>query len=1023
MILRLPVLCVVALASVAIAADRVIINEVYFDPAKKQPFEFVELFNAGDTAADLEGWKLEDFRFQAGHRIEPGGYAVIACDPASFEKAFGIKALGQLDGGLKNEGEKLTMKRAGGAVVDQFTYAAGFPWPAASAGLGSSIERVHPDADPTQPGSWRASGFPDRTPGASRSFISAGSDRWRWRKGTREASEPRAAWRHVDFHEDDMWRNGKAGFGYGDEDDATVIGDMPGRYSSLFLRHRFEAAKTSSSILLRVRVDDGCIVWLNGREIARLHMSRGDVAFDALAEDHEAREWEEISVPADALVAGPNLLAAQVFNSARDSSDLSFDLELKAGASSSRPTPGARNSVAADTLPIACQDVSHSPAQPREGEPITIAASFATNPRVAKATTQVQIVEPGAYVRKADPAYEQGWQDLAMSPDVNGIYRCVLPAELSRNRHLIRYRIVAEANGTAPVRLPYPDDPSPNFACYVWNGPAPWTAALQPGKTAPLTFSPVMQRTLPTFTLIARADDVQRSQYDGGFHKRRFTGTFVFDGRVYDHMEFNNRGSASTYVSGKNKWGFHFPATHELAMRDQWGRPFERTWDGFAMNACASPWVQINRGMTGLDEIVSARAYELAGVPVSNVQPIQFRVVCATAEQGTKQYECDTWGVYAAMEDLDGAWIDNHELPDDVIWKPEDGLKHAPRGGQDAASALWNEFAGGPKGSSGDAAQWWRNHMDLPSYYSFHALNRLVSNVDIRPGANHAFYHHPMLGWQPIPWDLDMMFIPRSHQPGFIDQIRCLDVKELRVEYQNRAREILDLLASDPTPNGGQIGQLVAEYAELIAPASQERNWAELDACRWNFAPQTADKGAFFRSPASQGMSGGVFDRKLDPPGFAGFCKYIIDFCTDSRPQKNYAPNDGNPLGYGWGYLSHEAQDAAAPARPTIEYRGPEGFPTGALQFAASPFKDAQGHNTFAAVQWRVGAIGKREGEPWKYEIESVWLGPETVTPNVETHIPANVCEPSRTYRVRARYKDNTGRWSHWSAPVEFVAR
>jgi hypothetical protein len=263
-----------------------------------------------------------------------------------------------------------------------------------------------------------------------------------------------------------------------------------------------------------------------------------------------------------------------------------------------------------------------------------LAASFAALRRITKATAQVQIVEPGAYVRKTDPAYEQGWQDFAMRADVDGIHRCVLPAELSRNRRLIRYRIVAEADGTAPVRLPYTDDPTPNFSCYVWNGPAPWTAALQPGKTEPLTFSSAMQQTLPTFTLIARADDVLRSQYDQGSYKHRFTGAFVFDGRVYDHMEFNNRGSASTYVSGKNKWGFHFPATHELAMGDQCGRPFTRTWDSFVMNACASPWVQINRGMTGLDEILCARAYELAGVPVSKAQPIQLRVVCAAAEQG-----------------------------------------------------------------------------------------------------------------------------------------------------------------------------------------------------------------------------------------------------------------------------------------------------------------------------------------------------------------------------------------------------
>ena len=47
---------------------------------------------------------------------------------------------------------------------------------------------------------------------------------------------------------------------------------------------------------------------------------------------------------------------------------------------------------------------------------------------------------------------------------------------------------------------------------------------------------------------------------------------------------------------------------------------------------------------------------------------------------------------------------------------------------------------------------------------------------------------------------------------------------------------------------------------------------------------------------------------------FAVFRKYVVDFCTDSRPVKKYAPNDGDPRGYGWGYLAHEAKDDKIPA-------------------------------------------------------------------------------------------------------------
>ena len=36
--------------------------------------------------------------------------------------------------------------------------------------------------------------------------------------------------------------------------------------------------------------------------------------------------------------------------------------------------------------------------------------------------------------------------------------------------------------------------------------------------------------------------------------------------------------------------------------------------------------------------------------------------------------------------------------------------------------------------------------------------------------------------------------------------------------------------------------------------------------------------------------------------------------------------------------------------------------------------------------------------------------------------VPAAAAKPGRTYRARVRHKDTSGRWSHWSAPVGFVA-
>ena len=58
-----------------------------------------------------------------------------------------------------------------------------------------------------------------------------------------------------------------------------------------------------------------------------------------------------------------------------------------------------------------------------------------------------------------------------------------------------------------------------------------------------------------------------------------------------------------------------------------------------------------------------------------------------------------------------------------------------------------------------------------------------------------------------------------------------------------------------------------------------------------------------------------------------------------------------------------------------------------------------------------------------KYEINAVWESDELTDPgDLDIQIPASVVKTGRTYRVRSRMKDNTGRWSHWSEPIEFVA-
>jgi hypothetical protein len=659
---------------------------------------------------------------------------------------------------------------------------------------------------------------------------------------------------------------------------------------------------------------------------------------------------------------------------------------------------------AADGVPR----IHHSPAQPRSGERVTITASLGT---VSNPILQVQTVSPGSYIRKSDPAFESAWRDFPMEKHGDNFIASI-PADLQKHRTLVRYRI--KSSGPA-LYFPARTNAAPNFAYFVYDGFPGWKGKREPGGPV-LTFSPEFLGTLPTYHLIANERDVRRSQWDRNANRHPFFGTLVYQGRVYDHIQFHNRGQASTYVAGKNKWGIKFNPGEEfnVGLMSNRGRPYAHPWSGLNLNPCASAWAPVNRGMAGMDEALSYRVYQLAGVPSPDSFWIQFRVIDAAEENPANQYNGDLWGLYLVLQEKNGAWLRENDLPDGTIFNPESGTKYQPAGGQDPMRPRLATRAA-RNGQTGEEG--WRASLDLPAYYSFHAINRYVANIDLRPDGNHYLYYRPDGRCVVLPHDLDMMLIPKHHQPGYVMQSRCLEVPALRLEYQNRAREILDLLASDPAPNGGQIGQLVAELSRKLTPPGHSRNWAELDAAMWNYHPRSHHSGQFFVTPYSDHRMGGHWERTLATPDFAGFCKYILEFCTDTRRGK-FRPNDGNQRGYGYEYLAYEARDAKIPERPSIQTQDHK-------KFTVSEFASGSG-GKFGAIQWRIseisapGLAGYRPGQLCRYEIEPGWSR-ELDSPARELELPPDATAPGRSYRIRARYQDHTGRCSHWSPPIQFV--
>jgi hypothetical protein len=868
----------------------IVINEIHYDPPHRTlPEEFIELHNAGTETIDLGGWRLDDavrFQLPPDQRIPPGGFMVVAEEPAAFQRRFGFAAHGPWFGSLRNEGERVRLIDNEGVAADEVSYATGFPWPTAARGAGSSLELIHPGLDNSNGGAWRSS-----------------------------------------------MSNG-----------ASAEGMSP---------------------------------------------------------------------------IGP-------------------------------PTPGATNSTYSARTPAILLDVRHDPDQPRTGEPVTILVLPGEVGGASSVRLEYQVVDPGLYIRRSDPAYLTEWTPLALHDDGavsdriagDGAYTAVVPGSLQVHRRLVRYRIRVEGADGSLIHAPYSDDDCPNFAWFVYDGVPAWQGANRPGVSGRdgdvRVFRTNLFTTLPAYHLLARESDVQRSQYQSAYDGVRMWGTLVYDGRVYDHIQFHNRGEASTYVSGKNKWRFHFNRGREFAARDAWNRPYGQTWEVLNLNPCSSPWAAVHRGMAGVDEAISYRVYQLLGVPASSTHPVHFRVIDSRYEASPiTQYDGDAWGLYLAVEQPDGAFLDERHLPDGNIYKLEGVLDRKHQGATQVTnnSDIVN-FASQSERPQTEA--WWRTHLDLPTFYSFHAGNRVVGNVDLRENWNHYLYHHPAGRWFTLPWDLDMQFIPMTHWSGTITQNRCLQLPVLRREFRNRAREVLDLLLSDARVHGGQIAQLIDEYARMVSPPGHELTWAELDQFLWNWSPrtpgdgtargQTNHRGNFFRTPFTDQRIGGQWVRHLPSPDFNGFLAYILDYCTDTFTGAVWSPTNGDPQGYAYAYLEREATDPDVPERPRITFLGASGFPLHDLRFAASSFADPQGPETFGAVAWRIaeiaapGVAGYREGEPRRYEIETLWTSGERPHDTMAIRIPVAELRPGHTYRVRARFMDASGRASHWSEPIEFVA-
>ncbi|YCM44180.1 lamin tail domain-containing protein [Verrucomicrobiaceae bacterium 227] len=685
-----------------------------------------------------------------------------------------------------------------------------------------------------------------------------------------------------------------------------------------------------------------------------------------------------------------------------------LDNNLGGAWRSSAPTPGLSNTPFTTNAPPLIRQVGHSPKAPTASDDITISAKISDTDGVASVTLLYQIVAPGSFIpaylpnsygtltgnpnapQSPNPDFENAanWTTVTMTHNGDGIFTAQIPAQ--NHRSLVRYRIVADDSSGASVRVPYADDPSLNFACFVYNGVPDYVA----GTT---TFDSEMLTALPVYTMITRDEDREFAYaYNPGQQipkSNAARGTYnwecalVYDGVVYDHVGWRLRQNNDRYAgSGKRSMRYRMNRGHYFQAHDENGNELPVKWRRFNTSKMSRFG---GTNSYGLHETVNSKLWRMVGVECPYFLPAHFRMIDG-ADEAPDQYNGDFFGFATIVQDIDGRLLDERDLPDGNIYKLKDGVsnplelqRNQTRTGVSDASDFTN--IKNKLNQTQDSA-WLNEHVDWNQWARYHAVVEAVRHYDFGTPSTHfknrAWYFKedpgsPLGQLRIIPHDHDASWLKGYHDSlnnvgnsigtGFPwaaifngnTRPPGSEKTEFARDYRNFVREFRQLLWQPETVNS-----LIDDHVALLEP------FTLADQARWS------------NGPASAGRESMIPIENVASP------MKDLAFVSDTIYGTNL------PGGRG-AFLDQISDDPAIPNQPTITYSGTAGFPSGGLQFTSSAFADPQGPGTFGKMQWRLAEVSGlgADGEPvslagsgdlWKYFDTGTDPGTSWTQPNYD---------------------------------------
>jgi hypothetical protein len=317
--------------------------------------EFIELFNrSSKTTWDLSGLRLTgsnlSFVFPSGSAVAPGARAMVVRSQAGISTVFGVipRILGEWNGTLGSVADSLRLVQPtnGGTpetVLDRVDYDSVAPWPSSALGTNQSLQLIDARQDRNRPGNWTVA----TTFQGSRTVLGF-TDTWKYFQDGAPAGGTN--WLTPAFN-DAAWPSGG---GLLHVESAALATNKTttltlGQLAYYFRRKVTIPALTAGvSVQFRVMLDDGYVLWVNGRKAHFLGMDDAVVTHETPANRTvgDAAIEGPFTLPSEFLVPGENTFAVEVHQSNLSSSDVVFGLEMTLeGGGSVSATPGAANTV------------------------------------------------------------------------------------------------------------------------------------------------------------------------------------------------------------------------------------------------------------------------------------------------------------------------------------------------------------------------------------------------------------------------------------------------------------------------------------------------------------------------------------------------------------------------------------------------------------------------------------------------------------------------------------------------------